>query len=297
MTRLEAHLVCVALVAVDLLARTWRIQWILRGLRFRVPFGEAFALNVVGDAASAVTPLRLGGEPARLAALAHARVPVVAGVVGVAIEIGAMIPVVFAAAGWLALIYAPSWWRAAEPQLAGTMEHAWRWVAAVVLLSVLTWWAARRFFPRASHTVRRNSRRALVYARRMPAWPLLASIPLTLVSVAARVAILPVLALTLPSPPPIGPLSFASFTLLFGQLLLPTPSGAGVVELGFLGGAVGDLGGRYASILLLWRFYTVFVLVALGLIVGVRQYGRAAVAAMLRGRAAPAAARAIPERD
>lgn len=297
MTRLEAHLVCVALVVVDLLARTWRIQWIFRGLRFRVPFGEAFALNVVGDAACAVTPLRIGGEPARLAALAHARVPVVAGVVGIAIEIGAMIPVVFAVAGWLALMYAPSWWRAAEPRLAGTMQHAWRWVAVVVLLSVVAWWAGRRLFPRASHTVRRSTRRALAYARRMPAWPLLASIPLTLVSVAARVAILPVLALTLPSPPPLGPLSFASFTLLFGQLLLPTPSGAGVVELGFLGGAVGDLGGRLASILLLWRFYTVFVLVALGLIVGVRQYGRAAVAAMLRGRSAPAAARAIPERD
>ncbi|HEX6534867.1 MAG TPA: lysylphosphatidylglycerol synthase transmembrane domain-containing protein [Gemmatimonadaceae bacterium] len=297
MTRLEAHLVCLVLVGVDLLARTWRIQWILRGLRFRLPFGEVLTLNVVGDAASAITPLRLGGEPARVAAFAHARVPVTAGMVAIGIEILVMWPVIFAAAGWLALIYAPAWWRAAEPRMATTVSGAWPWVVAVVVVSVLAWVAARRFFPHVSHHLRRSTRRAFAYARRMPAWPLAASVPLTLVSLAARVAILPVLALTLPSPPPLGPLSFASFTLIYGQLLLPTPSGAGVVELGFLGGAVGDLGDRYGSILLAWRFYTVFVLVALGLVLGVRHYGRAAVAAMLRGRTAAAAARALPERD
>src|SRR5918911_1569479 len=104
---IEAHLICIALVLVDILARTWRIQWILRGLRFNVPFGEALALNVVGDAASAVTPLRIGGEPARMAALAHARVPLTAGFVAITIEIIMMWPGVFAAGGWVPPIYAP----------------------------------------------------------------------------------------------------------------------------------------------------------------------------------------------
>src|SRR5674476_1399022 len=76
----------------------------------------------------------------------------------------------------------------------------------------------------------------------MPAWPLLASAPLTLLGLAARVAILPVLALTLPFPPPIGPLTFGSFALLYAQILVPTPSGAGVIDMGFVGGAVGNLG-------------------------------------------------------
>ncbi len=47
-----------------------------------------------------------------------------------------------------------------------------------------------------------------------------------------------------------------SFALLYSQLLLPTPSGAGAVELGFLGGAAGDLGDRAGWLLLAWRFYT-----------------------------------------
>ena len=62
MSPLQAHLICIALVVVDLVTRAWRFQWILRGMRFKVPFMEVLALNTVGDAASAVTPLRLGGE-------------------------------------------------------------------------------------------------------------------------------------------------------------------------------------------------------------------------------------------
>ena len=67
---------------------------------------------------------------------------------------------------------------------------------------------------------------------------------------------LPVLVLTLPSPPPLGPMIFGSFALLYSQMVLPTPSGAGVVELGFLGGAAGQLGEGQGWILLAWRFYT-----------------------------------------
>ena len=99
-------------------------------------------------------------------------------------------------------------------------------------------------------------RRVRVYLRRMPRWPLVASIPLSVIPIATRIALLPVLALTLPSPPPIGPVIFGSFALLYSQMVLPTPSGAGVVELGFLGGAAGELGEGQGWILLAWRFYT-----------------------------------------
>jgi uncharacterized membrane protein YbhN (UPF0104 family) len=299
MSVLAAHLICLALVAIDLVARTWRIQWILQGLHFRISFSDMLTANAVGDAGSAITPLRVGGEPTRLAALAYCRVPLTAGLVAILIEIVVMWPVIFAAAGWLALIYAPGWWHAAAPRLAGTVRHAWPWIVALIVLSGVAWWAGRRFFPRVSHAVRRSTRRALVYGRRMPAWPLVASVPLTLAALAARVAILPVLAIALASPPSsaLGPLSFASFTLVYGQLLLPTPSGAGVVELGFLGGMVGSLRGHYASILLTWRLYTTIVPVVFGLALGIRQYGRPAVMAMLRGRTALDVASAVPDQE
>ena len=79
---------------------------------------------------------------------------------------------------------------------------------------------------------------------------------MSFINLATRVAILPVLALTLPIPPAMGPLAVGSFALLYSQLVLPTPSGAGAVELGFLGGAAGDLGSGEGWLLLAWRFYT-----------------------------------------
>lgn len=284
MSFLQANLLCILLVAVDLVARTWRLQWILRGLQFEVPFSEVFTINVVGDAASAVTPLRVGGDPARLAALTQARVPLAASVVAILIETVVMWPVLIAVAGWLALIYAPAWWRGAAPHVTSTAAMAWPWVLAICAATALGWWVTRRFAPHTSDVMRRGTRRALAYWRRTPAWPMAAAIPLTLVSVAAKVAILPVLASTLRTPPALGPLTFASFLLVYGQLVLPTPSGAGVVEFGFLGGMVGDLGVRYRALLVIWRMYTTFTLVALGVLLGIQRYGSTVVAAILRRR-------------
>ena len=48
---------------------------------------------------------------------------------------------------------------------------------------------------------------------------------------------------------------------------------AGAVELGFLGGAAGDLGSRAGWLLLAWRFYTNGVGVILGVILAARIYG------------------------
>jgi uncharacterized membrane protein YbhN (UPF0104 family) len=282
MTPVQAHLVCVALVAADLLARAWRIQWIVQGLGQPISLWDSFVLNAFGDAASAVTPLRIGGEPARLAGMLRSRVPAPAAFVAVSLEVLASWPVILVAGGWLIWRYAPAWWAMAEPRLASTAAAAWPWVIAVVLLSVLAWRAGRRFASPAAHQFRRPVKRALVYWRRMPLWPLVASTPLSFINLATRVAILPVLALTLPEPPPMGPMLLGSFALLYSQLVLPTPSGVGAVELGFLGGAAGDLGSGEGWLLLAWRFYTNGVGVVLGVALAARIYGWPAVRHLAR---------------
>ena len=38
----QAHLICVALVAADLLARAWRIQWLVQGLGHRMSLWDSF---------------------------------------------------------------------------------------------------------------------------------------------------------------------------------------------------------------------------------------------------------------
>ena len=274
MTPAQAHLICLGLVAADLLARAWRIQWIVRGLGHRISLWDSFVLNAFGDAACALTPLRIGGEPARLAGMLRSRVPAPAAFVAISLEVLAAWPVILVAAGWLAWRYAPEWWDLAGPRLSAAAASAWPWVLAVVLLSLLAWRSAKlKVASPAARQLRRPVRRAMVYWRRMPRWPLVASVPMSLINLATRVAILPVLALTLPSPPPIGPLAVGSFALLYSQLILPTPSGAGAVELGFLGGAAGDLGADEGWLLLAWRFYTNGVGVVLGVVLAARIYG------------------------
>jgi len=109
-------------------------------------------------------------------------------------------------------------------------------------------------------------------------------VPLTVLNVATRVAILPLLAVTLSSPPPLGATVVGSFALLYSQAVLPTPAGAGAVELSFLGGAAGNLGSREASLLVMWRLYTTLLPVVLGLVLGVYRYGWAVVPSAIRTR-------------
>jgi uncharacterized membrane protein YbhN (UPF0104 family) len=273
MTHLQAHLICLALVAADLLARAWRIQWIVRGLGHRIPVKDAFVLNAFGDAACALTPMRIGGEPARVAGMFRSRVPPAAAFVGISFEVLAAWPVIIVAAGWLIWRYAPAWWHSAGPGLSAAGERAWPWVVLALLVSVIAWVYARRVSSPFTRQLRRPVRRILVYWRKMPAWPLLASVPLSLINLVTRVAVLPVLALTLSDPPALGPMALGSFALLYSQMILPTPSGAGPVELGFLGGAAGDLGDGQGWLLLAWRFYTSGIGVLLGVSIAASIYG------------------------
>jgi uncharacterized membrane protein YbhN (UPF0104 family) len=281
-TGLEAHLLCIVLVAVDLLVRAWRIQWIVQGLGHRLTVKDAFVLNAFGDAACALTPLRIGGEPARLAGMLRSGVPATAAFVAISLEVLAAWPVIIVAAGWLAWRYAPAWWLTAEPRLAAAAEGAWPWIVVVLLASAIAWRYARRMTSPMARQLRRPVRRAFVYWRRMPRWPLLASLPLSLINLVTRVAILPVLALTLPDPPALGPMALGSFALLYSQLILPTPSGAGAVELGFLGGAAGDLGDNEGWLLLAWRFYTNGIGVILGVWLAAHIYGWPALRRLIR---------------
>ncbi len=279
---LDATLLCIALVIVDLVVRAWRIQWIVQGLGHRIGFWDSFVLNAYGDAACALTPLRIGGEPARLAGMLRSRVPASAAFVAISLEVLAAWPVILLVAGWLIWRYAPAWWDTAGARLVEAAAGAWPWVLLVAVVSVATWKYARRVASPAVRHVRRPVRRALVYWRRMPVWPLVASLPLSFLNLATRVAILPVLAMTLPAPPDLGPMLVGSFALLYSQLLLPTPSGAGAVELGFLGGAAGDLGARAGWLLLAWRFYTNGVGVLLGIGLAAHAYGWPALRRLAR---------------
>ena len=281
-----AQVICLALVAADLWARAWRIQLLVRGTGEDLTLRDGFALNIIGDGASAVTPLRLGGEPARIGVLLVSGVPAAAALVASGYEVLITWPLLISSALFLGWAYGSAWWAEAGPRFVDAILVWWPWLLGILLLSVLAWLVARRWKPRAGDDrLRGLLRQAVSQWREMPWSTLVRSMSPTLVSILTRTAILPVLALTMADPPAWGPVILGSFALLYSQLVLPTPAGVGAVEFGFLAGAAGSMGGDHILVLALWRFYTTGIgLIAAGWLT-VRLYGWGAVRRLLRARA------------
>jgi len=248
----------------------------VRALRLRILLGpveprrltSAVAVNALGDVASALTPARLGGEPARFLALRGRGAPTSASAVvlatervvdtGLAAVVTAVAAVLLGARGFADVSGLAA--RFASP-------GALPWMIAVAVLVIAFATVAVRFrarFPRVGPSLRD----AVSHAKAMVGVRLVAAIGLTTVSMVARVAILPLLlwgsgALRDPVAVVMG-----SFALIYAQLLLPTPAGVGGVELGFVLGVAPLLPpAEVARLLLVWRAITVGVPAGLGAIV------------------------------
>lgn len=255
MTPLGAHAACALLVAADLASRTARLRWLVRGAGSSLGWLDALRVNALADAGATLTPLRLGGEPARVVGMRLAGVPLP--VVGVAIgyELITAWPVLLALGGALFATLAPEWWRSAVPGFVALTRERGPWLVALVALLVAALLAGRALRKRLPPGLHAGLGAIADSWRCMPRWPVLLSLPLSAINVVSRVALLPVLAMTLPDPPSFAALWVGSFLLVYGQLVLPTPAGAGAVDLGLLDGAAGNLGGDAGALLLAWRWW------------------------------------------
>ena len=274
------HLLALALLAIDCVVRAWRIQLAVWTAGGRLSFTDAFRLNLYGEAASQLTPNRLGGEPARFLGLTEARLRPVTGIVAIGVEVACEWPVFLVAAAALVAYYVPDWRDAARLWLRRHRAGELVSIEVVALLVLVTVYLLQRL-ARAGfirHRVRRQWRVAWAHVRRAPRWALGAGALLTAVSIVARALILPALAWELPHHPPFGEMFYGALALLHAPLVVPLPSGGGGLEVAFLNGFAGDFGARQVTILLLWRFYTAMLLTALGVYALVRSIGyRAAV--------------------
>src|SRR5437660_7817277 len=271
------HLLALALLALDCLVRAWGIQlatWTAGG---RLSFRDAFRLNLYGEAASQLTPSRLGGEPARFLGLTEAGLRPVTAIVAIGVEVACEWPVFLLVGAALFGCYVPDWRDAARTWLhrhrAGELVTV-EIIALIVLVTVyLLQRLARAGFIR--HRVRRQWRVAWAHVRRAPRWALGAGALLTVASIAARALILPALAWGMPGPgrPPFAEMFYGALALLHAPLVVPLPSGGGGLEVAFLNGFAGDFGARQVTMLLLWRFYTAILLTVLGVYALVRSVG------------------------
>jgi uncharacterized membrane protein YbhN (UPF0104 family) len=263
---LSHHLAAFALFAADVAIRAVRLRVLAPGTTLTL--GQAIAANAYGEAASAVTPARAGGDPARFVALLRDGVSAPRALAALATEM--LIDWVLLAAAAAVLLLA--WGETAATgarrlaALAATPQ-ARVLVVAVLVLAVasvvaLRWYRRRRSAPGLAASLADAWR-----AARDLGWRRVSgSAALTGLSMIARTAILPVLAAGLPFPG-LDPRAVVvgSFALLYGQLVLPTPAGAGGVELGFVGGFAGALApAALAELLVAWRIYTLILGAGLG---------------------------------
>jgi len=279
-----AHLICLGLVALDFVLRTWRTDAFLRPLGIRLPFSEIFVQSAIGETASAISPMRAGGEPARVWAMGVQGVPSRIAIVAVGLEFVAVVAIIALVAIVLSVTVGGDWWRYAGPGLTRSAIRSWPWLAGIAGLTWLAYLFVRRTRPEFLRVAGVEFAAARGHMRDVPLWTYVACTLLTVVQIGVRAAILPVLAMTLHAPPPHVAMVVGSFALVYAQALIPAPAGAGAIDLGFLGGAAGNLGIEELRLLGWWRFYSTVVGVVLGIALGLLRFHTNIVTLLVRNQ-------------
>ena len=258
------HLAALALCATEVVVRAVRLRLLVPGAP-HVSLWQAVTINAYGDAASAVTPGRVGGDPARFLGCRRAGVETPRALAGLGVE--ALIDWVLLAVATviLGLAFADTAAAGARHLVTLATGPKARLVVVLVLALAIASAGAARWYRRRIPTGALGSLAGAWQRARQLGWPSVTlAASLTAISMALRIAILPVLVAGQPGFAT-GAVLLGSFTLLFGQLVLPTPAGAGAIELGFVGGFAGTMStAALATLLVAWRVYTLILPAGLG---------------------------------
>lgn len=243
------HGLAFALVLADMVLRALRTQALLP-----MPLRRALVANTCADAASAVTPGRIGGDPVRFVVWRRAGHPASSILMVCGSEIAADVVSLVLVGAALSFAF-PAVERHFIAALVRTVREGWSWALALVALAVTSVVVTRRFVPQHLVGVTAALREAWHEARTRPPAALIAATLLTIAALVARCAILPVLLIGVPGLS-VGQVLVGSAVLVYGQQLAPTPAGIGAVELS----AVAGLGGvvpptALAMVVIIWRAY------------------------------------------
>jgi len=277
---LQAHLLAIVAVLVEILTRSWKITWSAKAAHIELEFFTALRTTLAGDFGASITPARSGAEPARFLVLAEAGVPTSSALVVLFAELflealslatvvivvaivfrhagvvlGALIGIVGTYAGFVLGIAAIAMAMARKP----VREVAPRW-ARRVGLGGRRWLVIERWLEQVRTTI--DSVRHIDFR-----WAF-GSYTMSVIHVAMRLCVLPALVLGAGAVAPLAPLALWPLGLLYGAAVVPAPGGGGAVELAFRAALAGVIGkSLFAAALLWWRFYTFYIYIVLGAIV------------------------------
>ncbi|MDB4914445.1 MAG: Lysylphosphatidylglycerol synthetase/glycosyltransferase AglD [Gemmatimonadetes bacterium] len=273
----SAHLLALIAVAVEILARSFKIRWSARAAGIRLPLATAIRTSLGGDFAAAITPARSGAEPARFFVLSESGLPSSSVLV---ILYSELFLEVFSLA-FVVLVVAMVF-RHAGAVLVTLVSLVGAYAGVIIGIGVLALYLSRRNTggppPRWARRLRlhaghwRTVQRALRKLRstidsveRVSMTAAVSAFFASVVHVAIRLAVLPALVLTSVASVPLAPLALWPLGFLYGAAVVPAPGGGGAVEVAFraaLGHAIPLP--LFAAALIWWRFYTFYIYILLG---------------------------------
>ena len=288
-----AHLLALGAVAFELTLRSAKIALSARACGIPLHFGTAARATLGGDFATAITPARVGAEPARYFVLRESGVPAAKALLVLFLELFielvslvviasillAFLPASGALKGVAAMVgtYATvvlglgfGAWLVSRRRAAGPPP---RWARAIGL-GAGTW---RRIQVSLRHL--RDSVDALKHAK----WRMMAgSLACSVLHITGRLMTLPIIIASLGAKVSLTSLVLWPLVLLYGGALIPAPAGGGAMEFGF-SAIMKDIlpPDVMAAALIWWRFYSYYIYVLLGAFAA----GRTVMRALNSGRA------------
>lgn len=271
------HLLLIAVVGAELLARVFKLQFSAKALGVPLNFRVAARTIMAGDFAGALTPARSGTEPARFLVLKESRMVMSDAIIVLFLEL--CLEVVTLACLGAALLLGLMATTGMMRGLLLTVVVYTVAIAGVSLFVVVV--AGRRLrgpapswvstFGIGSGQWRRNQlalrrlRSSVRGLRQMSVAWTLSALGFSLLHGALRLTVLPVILLSYTRTLPLAPLLVWPLFLLYGVGIAPAPGGGGAVELAFkasLSSAIpADL---MATSLIWWRVYTFYAYLVLG---------------------------------
>jgi uncharacterized protein (TIRG00374 family) len=285
---LQAHLLALLAVTVDLVSRAWKVRLSAASLGVRVSFGAALRTGLGGDFGAAITPARSGAEPARFLILSEAGVPVAGTLLVLFAELFLeMLSLVVVALG-LAIAFRDS--GTSMVGIVGLIGGYAIFVTGVGVFGMILasrsasgpppgWAQAIGFNAGRWRAIQRALRqlRTSAAAVREAHWGLGAlALGASVIHVLARLTVLPALVYSFGVAAPLSQLLLWPLALFYGGVVAPLPGGGGFIEVVFKAALSNDIPPAvFGAALIWWRFYSFYLYVILGAIAAGRTVMRA----------------------
>ncbi len=281
------HLLALGAVAFELTLRSAKIALSARACGIPLQFGTAARATLGGDFATAITPARIGAEPARFLVLREAGVPASRALLVLFLELFIELLSLVIIAGLL-LAFLP-----ATGALKGVAAMVGGYATVILGLGLGGWLLSQRrahgpppgwaramgigagFWRRIQLALR--NLRGSVHALRHARWSMMAgSLACSVAHICGRLLTLPIIIASLGADVDLTSLVLWPLVLLYGGALIPAPAGGGAMEFGF-SAIMRDVlpPDVLAASLIWWRFYSYYIYVLLGALAAGRTVMRA----------------------